>query len=493
MRTSGILLPLSALPSDYGIGTLGKCAYSFVDFLSNSRQHFWQILPLGHTGFGDSPYQCFSAFAGNPYFIDPELLCETGCIDKSDLKKEKNTGKINYGTLYENRIKLIKKAALAVDVNSPDYSSFERQNQFWLEDYALFMSVKESEKMKPLKSWREELRLPDADMLDRLKSDYRQEMRLWKSVQFLFYTQWNNLKKYANARNIEIIGDVPIYVSADSAEMWLHKELFITDDEGNPAVLSGCPPDAYSPMGQLWGNPIYDWQLHRRDNYSWWITRLRHSSTLFDVVRIDHFRGFEDYYAIPATASNAVLGEWYKGPSKEFISAVKRNIPEIRVIAEDLGEITDKVRDLLCYSDFPGMKILQFAFDTGGDSEFLPHNYIRHSVAYTGTHDNPTMKQWTLISDDDALTFAKKYLNANKPESLVNDCIRALFMSVSDTVIIPMQDWLCLGSEARMNVPSIAFGNWTWRLKGDELTEELFGKIADMTRLYFRNTEEENV
>ncbi len=492
MRTSGILLPISALPSDYGIGTLGDDAYSFVDFLSDSCQHYWQILPLGHTGYGDSPYQCFSAFAGNPYYIDPLLLYQSGNITKNDLPIEKNTGKINYGDLYKKRIKLLKKAAETVDVNSVDYSTFERNNQFWLEDYALFMSVKESEKMKPLREWDEALRLPDADTIDRLRVSFRTDMRLWKNIQFLFYTQWNNLKRYANARNIEIIGDVPIYVSADSSEMWLHNELFITDDDGNPALFSGCPPDSYSPLGQLWGNPIYDWVFHRKDNYGWWISRLRHSVNLYDVVRIDHFRGIEDYYAVDSTASNAVLGEWYKGPSREFIDAVKRNIPAIRVIAEDLGNVTDKVRDLLCYSDFPGMKILQFAFETGEDSEYLPHNFTRHSVAYTGTHDNPTMKQWTLITEDDSLIFAKKYLNVNNTGTLVKDCIRALFMSVSDTVIIPMQDWLCLGSEARMNVPSIASGNWVWRLRGDELSRELSEEIADMTRLYFRSNKEEN-
>lgn len=491
MRLSGILLPVSALPSAYGIGTLGSGAYSFVDFLSDSSQHYWQILPLGHTGFGDSPYQCFSAFAGNPYYIDPFMLFQSGYIRKSDLPEEENTGRTDYGSLYKKRIRLLKKAAENVDVNSTDYSSFERRNQFWLDDYALFMAVKESVKMQPLKDWEKTIRLPDADTVDRLKTEYRNEVRLWKNIQFIFFTQWDNLKHYANARNVEIIGDIPIYVSEDSCEMWLHNELFITDDDGNPALVAGCPPDAYSPMGQLWGNPIYDWVFHRKENYSWWISRLRHSTELFDVVRIDHFRGFEDYYAVEATASNAVIGEWYKGPSREFIDAVKRNIPGIRVIAEDLGNITDKVRDLLCYSDFPGMKILQFAFENAENSEYLPHNYTRHSVAYTGTHDNPTMKQWTLISDDGALSFAKKYLNVNKTEGLVKDCIRALFMSVSNTVIIPMQDWLCLGSEARMNVPSIPFGNWAWRLKGDELTRELTDEIADLTKLYFRSNKEE--
>ncbi len=489
MRTSGILLPVSALPSDFGIGTFGKEAYDFVDFLSDSHQHFWQILPLGHTGYGNSPYQCFSAFAGNPYYIDPMLLFQSGYIEKSELPFYENNGKTDYGRLYGERINLLKKAADMIDEQSSRYILFEKENKFWLDDYALFMSVKEGQGMKSLKDWTEEIRLPDASTLERLRTEYEKQIRLWKNIQFLFYIQWDNLKLYANAQDIEIIGDVPIYVSADSCEMWLHKELFITDDDGNPALFSGCPPDIYSPMGQLWGNPIYDWTHHRKDNYSWWMKRMCHSGRLYDVVRIDHFRGFEDYYAVDSTASDAVHGEWYKGPSREFIDTLKRSVTDLRVIAEDLGNITDRVRDLLCYSDFPGMKVLQFGFE--GNNEFLPHNYTRHSVAYTGTHDNPTMKQWTLISDDESLSFAKKYLNVNNAESLVNDCIRALFMSVSDTVIIPMQDWLELGSEARMNVPSVADGNWLWRLEKGMLTAELSEKIADMTKLYHRVYKEE--
>lgn len=484
MRASGILLPISALPSDYGIGTFGEEAYDFVDFLSSSRQHYWQILPLGHTGFGNSPYQCFSAFAGNPYYIDPMLLFQSGYIEEKDLPLQKNDGRVDYGNLYKERINLVLKAAERVDLRSDDFTLFEKENSFWLDDYSLFMAVKESLEMKSLKDWDEKIRLPDEDMLNGLKTRFGKRMRQWKAVQFVFYTQWNNLKKYANEKNVEIIGDVPIYVSADSCEMWLHNDLFITDDDGNPALYAGCPPDEYSPLGQLWGNPVYDWTHHRKDNFSWWIERMKQTSAVYDVVRIDHFRGFEDYYAVDAASQDAVHGEWYKGPSRDFIDALKRNIPGIRIIAEDLGNITDKVRDLLCYSDFPGMKVLQFGFE--GAEEFLPHSYTRHSVAYTGTHDNPTMKQWSLISDDQALTFAKKYLNVNNAECLVKDCIRALFMSVSETVIIPMQDWLSLGSEARMNVPSIPYGNWEWRLSDGILTDELAKEIADMTKLYSR-------
>ena len=489
MRTSGILMPVSALPSDYAIGTFGKEAYDFVDFLSDSDQHFWQILPLGHTGYGNSPYQCFSAFAGNPYYIDPLILFKSGYIEKNELPVYENNSKADYGRLYGERINLLKKAADLVDEKSSEFTAFEKENKFWLEDYALFMSVKEAQDMKPLKEWQEEIRLADGLVLENLRREFKAQTRLWKNIQFLFYEQWRNLKLYANTQGVEIIGDVPIYVSADSSEMWLHRELFITDDDGNPALFSGCPPDEYAPLGQLWGNPVYDWVSHRKSNYSWWIERMRHSGRLFDMVRIDHFRGFEDFYAVSSAATDAVSGEWYKGPSKEFIDALKRNVPEVRVLAEDLGNITDRVRDLVCYSDFPGMKILQFGFE--GSEEYLPHSYTRHSVAYTGTHDNPTMKQWSLICDDEALSFAKKYLDVNNNVNLVNDCIRALFMSVSETVIIPIQDWLELGSEARMNVPSTSDGNWVWRLSKEMLTSQLSERIADMTRLYNRTYKEE--
>lgn len=482
-------MPVSALPSDYAIGTFGKEAYDFVDFLSDSDQHFWQILPLGHTGYGNSPYQCFSAFAGNPYYIDPLILFKSGYIEKNELPVYENNSKADYGRLYGERINLLKKAADLVDEKSSEFTAFEKENKFWLEDYALFMSVKEAQDMKPLKEWQEEIRLADGLVLENLRREFKAQTRLWKNIQFLFYEQWRNLKLYANTQGVEIIGDVPIYVSADSSEMWLHRELFITDDDGNPALFSGCPPDEYAPLGQLWGNPVYDWVSHRKSNYSWWIERMRHSGRLFDMVRIDHFRGFEDFYAVSSAATDAVSGEWYKGPSKEFIDALKRNVPEVRVLAEDLGNITDRVRDLVCYSDFPGMKILQFGFE--GSEEYLPHSYTRHSVAYTGTHDNPTMKQWSLICDDEALSFAKKYLDVNNNVNLVNDCIRALFMSVSETVIIPIQDWLELGSEARMNVPSTSDGNWVWRLSKEMLTSQLSERIADMTRLYNRTYKEE--
>ena len=489
MRNSGILLPVSALPSEYGIGTFGEEAYKFVDFLCSAKQKFWQILPLGHTGYGDSPYQCFSAFAGNPYFIDLNQLVKEGYLSETDLPKKSNSEKIEYGKLFSERIPLIKKAASAVKDNDAEFVKFRNHNEYWLDGYALFMAIKENEKMKPLEKWKDELRCPDEKMFNRLSYEFYDKASVWKKVQYLFFEQWKKLKEYANSMRVEIIGDVPVYVSPDSAEMWLNKELFLTDENLNPKFSAGCPPDEFSPLGQLWGNPLYDWDFHKNSGYDWWLKRLSLSSEIYDVVRIDHFRGFEDFYAVPSTADNAVSGVWFKGPSKDFIDAVKSELPNLRVIAEDLGNITDEVRELVEYSGYPGMKILQFAFD-GTDNSFLPHNYNYNCVAYTGTHDNPTMKQWMLICNDDELLSAKKYLAVNNKDTFVNDCIRALYSSVCRTVIIPIQDWLNLGVQARINVPSIADGNWVWRADGKDFTQELAQRIREMTELYFRNREE---
>lgn len=492
MRSSGILLSVSSLPSEYGIGTFGKNAYNFIDFLYDSKQKYWQILPIGHTGFGDSPYQCFSAFAGNPYFIDPYLLYEQGLIFKSDLPEFDYSNTIDYGNLYRTRIPLLKKAVDSFRLLEADYIKFENVNSYWLDDYALFMTLKEINNMLPLKKWDEVIKIPEKNTLSILRNKYKSEINKWKAIQFLFFSQWNNLKKYAKTRNVEIIGDIPIYVSSDSVEVWLDNKLFETNENNDPSVVAGCPPDVFSPMGQLWGNPVYDWNYHKNTNYDWWIKRLDFSKKLFDVIRIDHFRGFEDYYVVDANAENAVHGEWRKGPSKSFIDELKNRIPDLKIIAEDLGDITDDVKELLNYSGYPGMKILQFAFN-GKNNDFLPHNYIKNCVAYTGTHDNSTMKQWSLISSEDEISFAKKYLNVNNNDDFVNDCIRALYSSVSDTVIIPMQDWLNLGAEARMNTPSIATGNWRWKLNCSDLSRQLARRIREMTELYFRDNREETI
>ena len=483
-------MPISALPGEYGIGSLGRAAYNFIDFLHNAEQTWWQILPIGHTGYGDSPYQCFSAFAGNPYFIDLNFLVRDDIILPDELP-EKEYGSVDYASLFLNRIPLIKKAASRVDTSHKKYLDFEKENSFWLDDYALFMTVKERLNFEPIKKWDEKYKNSSEADLDELRESFDKEISVWKSVQYLFYTQWEELKAYAKKNDIKIIGDIPIYVSADSCEMWLHRELFITDGDGDPFLLAGSPPDKFSPTGQLWGNPLYDWNYHKASGYKWWLERFRHAQKLFDRVRIDHFRGFESFYAIHSQSSTAADGSWLKGPSKDFIDAVRKGTPELDIIAEDLGNITPEVRQMLVYSGYPGMKVLQFAFDGCDDSEFLPHNYERNFVAYTGTHDNSTMLHWYNTAEDGALTFAKKYLDVNNADEFVNASIRVLYESVCDTVIIPLQDWLGLGSEGVINVPSIPDGNWKWRALASQLSDELAKRISDMTRLYFRTNKEE--
>ena len=490
MRSSGILLPISALPGAYGIGSLGRTAYDFIDFLHQAEQTWWQILPIGHTGYGDSPYQCFSAFAGNPYFIDLDFLVRDDLLQEQELP-DKETGNVDYTSLFVNRLPLLKKAASRVDTAQEDYLAFEKENAYWLADYALFMAVKERLGYKPIRKWEEKYKQPSDEELEEMRETFAQEIGLWKSVQYLFYTQWDELKAYAKKNTIKIVGDIPIYVSADSCEMWLHRELFITDGDGDPFLLAGSPPDKFSPSGQLWGNPLYDWNFHKASGYSWWIARFRHAEKMFDRVRIDHFRGFESFYAIHAQSSTASDGSWLKGPALDFIDAIKAAMPDLDIIAEDLGNITPEVREMLSYSGYPGMKVLQFAFDGCDDSEFLPHNYERNFVAYTGTHDNPTMLHWYHTAEDSSLTFAKKYLHVNNADDFVNASIRALYESVCDAVIIPIQDWLGLGSEGIISVPSIPDGNWKWRVMTEQLSSELAKRISDMTRLYFRTNEEE--
>ena len=489
MRSSGILMPISSLPGGYGIGSLGKPACIFIDFLRRAKQTWWQILPIGHTGYGDSPYQCFSAFAGNPYFIDLDLLVRDDLLTADELP-EIAEGEIDYASLFKNRLPLVKKAASRVENVAESFIEFEKENSYWLDDYALFMAMKERLEYKPIKKWDNKYKNPDENETENLREIMKPEIDVWKSVQYLFYSQWNELKAYARKNGVKIIGDIPIYVSADSSEMWLNSELFITDGDGDPFLLAGSPPDNFSPSGQLWGNPLYDWNYHKSSGYEWWKARFNHAAKLFDRVRIDHFRGFESFYAIHAQSCNAADGSWLKGPSVDFIDAVKDEMPELDIIAEDLGNITDEVRNMLSYSGYPGMKVLQFAFD-GDDSEFLPHNYERNFVAYTGTHDNPTMRHWYSTAEDSTLTFAKKYLAVNNADEFVNASIRVLYSSVCDTVIIPLQDWLGLGSEGIINVPSIPDGNWKWRSTGDQLSSGLADRIADMTRLYFRTNEEE--
>lgn len=477
MRGSGILLHISSLPSPYGIGTLGKAAYDFADFLESSGQKFWQILPIGHTGFGDSPYQAFSAFAGNPYLIDLDSLCEEGLLSPSEfvgIGWGRDKHKVDYGRLYKNRMHVLRSVVPRFD-KTAEYEAFCEENAFWLDNYSLFMAYKEMFSGKPFFEWKKPL--PEAD---------EEECEFWKILQFLFFCQWKKLKGYVNSKGIKIIGDLPIYVAHDSADVMGNPELFELDSSGNPVEVAGVPPDSFSPEGQLWGNPVFDWDYMRRNGYAWWIKRIGHSMNLFDVLRIDHFRGFSSFYSVPFGNKNAVNGRWRKGPSFELFDAVEAALGKIDIIAEDLGFIDDAVRELMRKTGFPGMKVLQFAFDSRESSDYLPHNYDRNCVVYIGTHDNDTLAGWFENADGRDIEFAKKYLRLSVDEGYADGVIKSAMASVAETVILTVQDLLGLGSGARMNVPSVPFGNWRWRALESDFTPELSEKLFEITRLYGR-------
>ncbi|MBR3869939.1 MAG: 4-alpha-glucanotransferase [Clostridia bacterium] len=481
MRTSGILMPVFSLPSPYGIGTFGKEAYRFVDFLDKAGQSMWQILPLGPTSFGDSPYQSFSSFAGNPYFIDPDMLIEDGLLTKKQVQKfDFGTGcKIDYGKLYENRLPMLK-LAFENFVPDADYKKFCSDNSWWLEDYVLFSAIKGIHNGKCWSEWEEGYRLRDEKTLSEVKEKYADTLRFYRFIQYEFNIQWTALKKYANKKGIKIIGDLPIYVAYDSADVWADTKQFLLKD-GLPTLVAGCPPDAFSKDGQLWGNPIYDWEYMEKDGYKWWIRRINYVLELYDVVRIDHFRGFESFYAIPYGDKTAKNGKWMKGPDMKLFE----KLGKLPIIAEDLGFITPQVRKLLKNSGFPGMKVLQFAFDTREESDYLPHNYDKNCVVYTGTHDNDTIIGWTKTADKADVEMARRYLQVGD-EGFNWAMMRAALMSVADTAILMMPDLLGLGSEARINTPSKLGGNWNWRI-GEGCTNDWLAKILyDNTLLYGR-------
>ena len=493
MRSSGILLPISSLPSPYGIGNLGDAAYKFVDFLVDSGQQYWQILPIGPTSFGDSPYQSFSAFACNPYFIDLDRLVGQCLLTEEEVKQaaEDNLeGTINYLDLFENRMDVLYKAVDRMDLTEDGYQKFKAENAHWLGDYALFMAIKSEYGHESFQLWPDCLRLREAQAIEETRERLAIEIVRWTAVQYLFFAQWNDLKRYANNRGIEFIGDIPIYVSPDSADLWVNGALFQVDEDKHMIAVAGCPPDAFCETGQLWGNPLYAWQHHKETGYDWWIRRLQHAGTIYDIVRIDHFRGLAGYYSIPAQHIDATLGSWEKGPGIDFIKALKERLPNLRIIAEDLGVLTPDVRELLTESGFPGMKVLQFAFDSGENSDYLPHKYERNSVVYTGTHDNTTSADWQLTTSPADVKFAKEYIgieNVTQSENqFVIALIRTAMASVCDTSIIPLADWLALGAEARINVPSTLGGNWLWRFDEEMLTSELAAFIKRYTTIYGR-------
>lgn len=490
MRGSGILLHLSSLSSPYGIGTMGKEAYQFVDFLKESEQKYWQLLPISPTSYGDSPYQSFSIYAGNPYFIDFEILTNEGLLLKEEYEEidwGKSATIVDYSKLYQNRYTVLHAAFnrfLLTDKKG--FSVYKKSHSSWLSDYGLFMALKFKNDGKPWSEWEINLRNRETSVIASYKKDLFEEIEFWSFVQFKFFKQWSSLKKYANKNSIKLIGDIPIYCALDSADVWMNPSLFLLDNELNPTEVAGCPPDYFSPTGQLWGNPLYNWKLMKQDNYLWWSNRIKASANLFDIVRIDHFRGFESFYAIPSADLTAEKGSWKRGPGYDLFKKVMQAIGNVEIIAEDLGFITDEVKEMLKKTGFPGMKVLEFAFDSSGGSDYLPHNYTQNCVVYTGTHDNDTLKGWLDTTSKADIKFLMKYLNIKDKNDICWGIIRSAWSSTADTAIAQMQDFLNLGSKARMNIPSTIGGNWCWRMKESELSNGLSKKLKKITRLYNR-------
>lgn len=498
MRASGVLLPVSSLPSAYGIGCFSKEAYDFVDRLKKAGQSYWQILPLGPTGYGDSPYQSFSTFAGNPYFIDPEDLIERGYITKQKCGSfdfGDNAEYVDYARIYESRFLLLREAWKNSKIaNEPAFRIFVKDNAYWLDDYALYMAVKASFGNVCWVEWDEEIKTRMPEALEKYRTKFADEVEFYQFQQYMFRVQWEKLKAYANRKGIKIIGDIPIYVAFDSSDAWANPELFQFDEDCNPTAVAGCPPDAFAATGQLWGNPLYRWDYHKKTGYEWWMKRLEACFKMYDVVRIDHFRAFDAYYSIPAGMKTAEIGEWEPGPGDSLFETMKKRLGEREVIAEDLGFLTPSVLELVKRTGYPGMKVLQFAFDSREDSDYLPHNYGRNSVAYTGTHDNDTTLGWYYgqLAEADR-EFCDRYLNLGKcsREEIKWEFIRAVLSCVADLAVIPMQDYLGLGSEARINIPSTLGGNWTWRMKKGAFTKELALEIREMSELYGRTPKKE--
>ncbi|MDD2971183.1 MAG: 4-alpha-glucanotransferase [Lachnospiraceae bacterium] len=493
MRKSGILLPVSSLPSKYGIGSFSKEAYRFVDFLEEAGQSYWQILPLGPTGYGDSPYQSFSTFAGNPYFIDLETLVEEGLLTTEDCEAYDfgtTETAVDYEKIYLSRFQVLYKAYENSRIaGQTEFQEFIRKNAYWLEDYALYMAVKKSFDGKSYAEWDEDIKKRVPEVLEAYREKFATEIEFYQFQQYEFAKQWSRLKKYANDRHIEIIGDIPIYVAFDSADTWANPDLFQFDEDCTPVGVAGCPPDAFSATGQLWGNPLYKWEYHKQTGYAWWMKRIAYCYELYDIVRIDHFRGFDEYYAIPFGHPTAEHGAWKTGPGYDIFRTMKEVLGEKKVIAEDLGYLTDSVIELVRGTGYPGMKILQFAFDSREESDYLPHNYIPNSIVYTGTHDNQTTVGWFDSLDAHDKKFAKYYMNISDDmtaKEAVWVFIRAALSSVSSTAVIPMQDYLELGDEARMNTPSTLGDNWKWRMQVQDMDSKLANKIWKLTKTFGR-------
>ena len=485
-------MPVFSLPTKYGIGTLGKCAYDFIDFLEKAGQSYWQILPISPTNYGDSPYQSFSSFAGNPYFIDLDLLAQDGLLKESEYNQVDfgdNNCRIDYEKMYHNRYPVLKLAAERFfEKPDRDFDEFCEQHNSWLHTYALFMAIKDNSVGKSFLEWERPLMLREGDAIKKAAADFAEDIKFYKFLQFAFFKQWNELKEYANACGIKIIGDMPIYVAADSAEVWSEPEQFDLREDLKPRVVSGCPPDAFSEDGQLWGSPVYRWDYMKKEKnpYGWWKKRIAHALNLFDVLRIDHFRGFESFYTIPFGAEDAKKGEWVKGPGKELFDEISKELGgQLPIIAEDLGLLTESVKQMLKETGFPGMKVLQFAFG-GEDSDYLLHNHTKNGIVYIGTHDNDTALGWRDSLDADDLKKVSAYINCKDQNAFNWDMIKVAMISPCDTAIFMMQDFIGLGSEGRINTPSTSGENWQWRIAEGCANDWLAGIIKDCTKTYGR-------
>lgn len=497
-RAGGILLHPTSLPNSYGIGDLGPQAYRFVDWLASTGCKLWQILPLGPTGYGDSPYQCFSAFAGNPYLISPDVLIQDGLLTQDDLNDAPTfpASRVDFGLLIPWKLNLLLKAFSRFPSASKEvrdgFEYFRAQNVTWLDDYSLFMAIKESNGGNAWNMWAESLRTREPSAIDDARRELSDDIIRYSFYQFLFFQEWENLRKYANEKGIKIIGDAPIFVAYDSADVWSHPELFYLDEAGSPTVVAGVPPDGFSPTGQLWGNPLYRWDVHKESQYAWWVERIKFALKTVDILRLDHFRGFAGYYEIPVTHATAEHGHWVPGPGSDLFRTIDTQLSDssataeisLPIIAEDLGLVTPDVIALLEEFQLPGMRVLQFGF-SGPDNPFLPHNYVENCVAYTGTHDNDTARGWFETTTDQERGFALRYLDSDG-NNFAWELIRAVWSSVAVIAVTPMQDLLNLGGEARMNFPSKLGGNWEWRMNEGDLNQSLAGKLRELNWLYLR-------
>ena len=497
IRRAGVLLPVSSLPGKYGIGTFGKAAYDWVDYLKASGQSLWQILPLGPTGYGDSPYQSFSTFAGNPYFIDLEKLIEEKLVTQAECDALDWGGSeryVDYEKMFTSRFAILRKAysrALRKGLlTDKAFMSFCRKNKSWLDDYALYMAVKNHYEGKSYLLWDDDIRLREKKAVKRYSELLKDETDFYRFQQFKFDQQWKALKKYANENGIMIIGDIPIYVAPDGADTWSEPELFQLDEKGYPTAVAGCPPDAFTADGQLWGNPLYDWDYHKKTGYKWWMKRLKACFDMYDIVRIDHFRGFYSYWSVPYGDKNARGGKWIKGPGYDFFAFMKKELGDRPVIAEDLGFLTEGVIKMVEKTGYPGMKILQFGFDPSAGSEHVPHLYERNFVVYTGTHDNDTILHWSLNCDKKTAKYAMKYTGVSRRKDLPDALIRECYASCADTCIIPLQDFLGLDNEARINTPSTLGDNWKWRSAYSDWTIKLSKRMNKLVRIYGRDSME---